>query len=64
MKLIWHYICFIDNGQTYFNFKYIYLKLFKLFTPICEVAHVERTNQKFIIEVITMKKQHENIKKN
>ena len=42
-------------------FKYIYFKTIILCTLLDEVAYVEIINRKFIIEVIILRQQHENI---
>ena len=48
---------FIGYGKTYFNFQFIYLKI-TLCTILDEVAFFERTNEKFMIEVIIQRQEN------
>ena len=52
---------FIGNGQIYFNFQYIYLKIDTLSTILDETLSAEIISRNFIIEVIIISQQHENI---
>ena len=49
---------FIGNGQTYFNFQYIYLKFFTLCTILDELVTFEIINGKFNTELIIPRQKY------
>ena len=49
---------YISNGQTYFNYLYIYLTKFTLRTLLDKVVSVEITNKNLIIVVKIPRQQH------
>ena len=61
VKFFFNIFSFIGNGQACLYFQYIYIKCFTLCILLDEVASAERINGKFIIEVIILRQQHENI---